>query len=645
MPALGALTLSAFVTLCLAGCLCTAMAATYYVSADGSDQRVGTSPDTAWASLDRVNSADIQPGDSVLFRRGDTWRGSLRPRNGREGAPVLYGAYGEGTKPILMGSVDKSDAAAWRDEGGNLWSTGHVPAPPEADLPAADLETPLNWGLHAEGEAKATGVQAEEGFTVRCAAMGTAGNHIQMIATGIRIEATKTYRLVFRAKCDKPFGLRMPQLMMAGIPWTGYSSGPALRKGAVEADWRVMVQYYTATTTSENARLTFYLGDSLPADSTFIAGRFQFSECSPDSVPTDAPGALPVDVGNIILSNEAECGWKVWSKDDLKRQGHYWYDEDRQLLFVYSEGNPAERYGTIECAMHRHIVNQGATSYVTYEDLWLKYGGAHGFGGGSTHHLIIRDCDISFIGGCDQYGGERTVRYGNGIEFWGAAHDNLVERCRIWEVYDAALTNQSGGADVKEYNLTYRNNLIWNSEYSFEYWNRPETAETYNVQFINNTCLNAGHGWGHAQRPDPSGRHLCFYASPAKAWDIVVKNNIFYEATRNAFYAPAWPREAIDALQIDHNLWCQAEGSMIALLKAEYRMDQFARYQEEWGKEPGSIVGDPLFANPEALDFHLTPGSPCIDAGTAVGVQTDFDGTLVPQGQRADIGAFEYKQE
>jgi hypothetical protein len=25
------------------------------------------------------------------------------------------------------------------------------------------------------------------------------------------------------------------------------------------------------------------------------------------------------------------------------------------------------------------------------------------------------------------------VRFGNGIEFWAGAHDNLVEACRIWE--------------------------------------------------------------------------------------------------------------------------------------------------------------------------------------------------------------------
>ena len=30
-----------------------------------------------------------------------------------------------------------------------------------------------------------------------------------------------------------------------------------------------------------------------------------------------------------------------------------------------------------------------------------------------------------------------NVRFGNGIEFWGGAHDHLVEGNRIWEIYDS----------------------------------------------------------------------------------------------------------------------------------------------------------------------------------------------------------------
>jgi len=278
---------------------------------------------------------------------------------------------------------------------------------------------------------------------------------------------------------------------------------------------------------------------------------------------------------------------------------------------------------------------------VVYEDLALKYGGAHGIGGGSTHHIIARDCDISYIGGGDQRGGDGTVRYGNGIEFWGGAHDSLVERCRLWEIYDAALTNQNNAPNVKQYNLRYRNNVIWNSEYSFEYWNRPENSETYDIYFENNTCVNAGHGWGHTQRADPSGRHLCFYGSPAQARDITIRNNIFFEAATNAFYAPTWSPEEVAALRIDHNCWYQRDGAMVLLKDTAYEMSRFAAYQEQWNKEPNSIVAEPSFVDAAAIDFRLAAGSPCVDAGVNVERETDFDGVSVPQGAAPDIGAYE----
>ncbi len=51
----------------------------------------------------------------------------------------------------------------------------------------------------------------------------------------------------------------------------------------------------------------------------------------------------------------------------------------------------------------------------------------------------------------------------------------------------------------------------------------------------------------------------------------------------------------------------------------------------------GEISADPLFADPENDDFHLTAGSPCIDAGDP-GSPQDPDGTIV------DMGALYYHQ-
>ena len=58
----------------------------------------------------------------------------------------------------------------------------------------------------------------------------------------------------------------------------------------------------------------------------------------------------------------------------------------------------------------------------------------------------------------------------------------------------------------------------------------------------------------------------------------------------------------------------------------------------------GNISADPKLANHRVGDFHLQPGSPCVDAGSLAPQQTaqpDIDGQPRVQGARVDIGADE----
>ena len=81
----------------------------YYVSADGCDSADGRTPETAWASLARVNAGTFKPGDAVFFRRGDTFRGVLNAPAG-----ITFSAYGEGDKPQLWASpFDGAKVGKW----------------------------------------------------------------------------------------------------------------------------------------------------------------------------------------------------------------------------------------------------------------------------------------------------------------------------------------------------------------------------------------------------------------------------------------------------------------------------------------------------------------------------------------------------
>ena len=85
----------------------TCSGTTYYVSNDGSDSaNDGLTIGTPWATLAKVNTPGFQPGDCILFNRGDTWSAQLLiPNSGSVGNPILYGAYGTGNKPILDGTT------------------------------------------------------------------------------------------------------------------------------------------------------------------------------------------------------------------------------------------------------------------------------------------------------------------------------------------------------------------------------------------------------------------------------------------------------------------------------------------------------------------------------------------------------------
>ncbi len=76
----------------------------YYVSPGGNDSNSGTSSSSPWASLAKVNAAQVQPGDSVLFLGGGTFSGTLDGVGGTAISPVTYSSYGTGRATINAGA-------------------------------------------------------------------------------------------------------------------------------------------------------------------------------------------------------------------------------------------------------------------------------------------------------------------------------------------------------------------------------------------------------------------------------------------------------------------------------------------------------------------------------------------------------------
>jgi len=126
-----------FIMLALGLLGATASATTYYVSSSqGNDANSGTASSAAWQTIAHVNGETFQPGDSILFRRGDVWNESLAPpSSGTSGSPITFDAYGAGAPPNLTGYY-AVPSSAWVLVTGNAW---------KAPLPA--IYTTVNFCL------------------------------------------------------------------------------------------------------------------------------------------------------------------------------------------------------------------------------------------------------------------------------------------------------------------------------------------------------------------------------------------------------------------------------------------------------------------------------------------------------------------
>jgi peptidoglycan/xylan/chitin deacetylase (PgdA/CDA1 family) len=96
-------------------------ATTYYVSSsDGNDGLSGLSPSSAWKTLAKVNASTFVPGDTILLKRGDTWREALiPPSSGTSTNVIAFDAYGVGAAPNITGY---QNLTTWTLVAGNVWS-------------------------------------------------------------------------------------------------------------------------------------------------------------------------------------------------------------------------------------------------------------------------------------------------------------------------------------------------------------------------------------------------------------------------------------------------------------------------------------------------------------------------------------------
>lgn len=301
------------------------------------------------------------------------------------------------------------------------------------------------------------------------------------------------------------------------------------------------------------------------------------------------------NVGFIKVGNRI-WGWRCFAMSDIRSMWDFYCNYDDGYLYVMCPRNPCE-YGAIYLADGDCGVVLDDNCVVS--DLDIFGGGCHGMMSGHddrgfARNIVVRDCDIHDFGGShlksEQY---PNVRFGNGIELWDGAENVLVEGCRIWNIYDVAITMQGFPKEGKGWkNVVFRHNLMWGNQQSFEIWTQPGDRESgmYSCRFTDNICIGSGYGWSYGPRPGKFiGTHVMIQMTMVGHHDILVENNVFYDVRDVLYYKSTDGDMPPDFVSRNNRIFVRPD-TFLMDMKYCYRATEFERFQTEQGLERGSEI-------------------------------------------------------
>ena len=185
-------------------------------------------------------------------------------------------------------------------------------------------------------------------------------------------------------------------------------------------------------------------------------------------------------------------------------------------------------------------------------------------------------------------------------------------------------------AHNQNYGLIYAYNIIKNNKTAGFAMIGNSEGEIYNNVVYNNANGNTN--------ADRGGIYIGVSGlnSNGKSWRVknnVVSNNYPYEINLTASAASVVSFDYNDIWPLDPNKTATVDFGTHSLTWAQYHISPNIF-------EPHSINVDPQFVS--ASDFHLQNLSPAINAGTNVGLTTDYEGNP-KSGANWDIGAYEFQ--
>jgi parallel beta-helix repeat protein len=533
--------------------------ATYYVDATGgNDSNAGTAINSAWKTISKVNSFSFSPGDSILFKCGETWREQLTvPSSGSTGNPITFGAYGSGANPIINGANVITPGTSWSATVGkaNVWQAAGVTA---------------------------TGYSG--------------GDPKQVFFNGVRgIRKTSIYLLSANAEWFwSDNSLYVYADADPDTKWTAPGVEPTIRNFGMEISGK---KYITVN------NLKFMQG--------------MWSGINMGDTPDSA-----IFVDNNAVSDNYQKGIRAasttGSNDNITITNNTVFNNGSSGIDIYKANNSL---------IDSNLVYENSKLFYTGEEASFQFsGGIYIFGDDGTK---ASNNTVSNNTVHDNYGSAGQDETGKGIWTDTVSTGNIIKYNLTYGNWGPGIYIESSDGVSAYYNISYGDNPTRTQGGSI--YIHGGTLGAHNNLVYNNTVYG--------------GRVGIRIASNGVAGDVtgnLIKNNISYGNSVRAFSAFLGGENdgTMGSGNVyTYNAFGPEAANFIEWGNVTYK-STYVAWETAYGSTTHSVQGNPKFTS--TLNFNLQSSSPCIDAGTDVGLTRDYIRNN-KWGANWDIGAYEWR--
>ncbi len=315
-------------------------------------------------------------------------------------------------------------------------------------------------------------------------------------------------------------------------------------------------------------------------------------------------------IRNILIVNTTGAGMDIWGDNNQISNCNVYSNESQQI--------PDGTY----TSMDYYIVLKGNNN--TVSNCYAERDGdledvGHGFEiKESGENNLFENCTVkNMIAGCF------SVR-------WAAVQNNEFRNCKAI----GGVSTDVSAFMIREgaSHNTFNSCISENCQAGIRFLLAGEDADFCGTNNKFNNCIIKNAEWAIDFNP--------YYYNSAPADSTSIVNCVIYNA--NYLYNCERPNKNNTLVNtIIDNVTNFATGSNTPNFTYQYCDFYTNGFALPSGQ--GNIDSNPIFTDEINGDFHLKTGSPCIDSGTSNNAPTtDFEGTLRPQGNGFDIGAYEY---